>query len=63
MPIDPYAHGKYSQGGFKGKGKGRMTSQKPSGDKKGCAVTAIALIGGVVGLMSGAGWGVAQLFN
>lgn len=64
MPIDPYAHGKYSQGGFNGKGKNRLPKQRPSkANNDGCAVTALALAGGVVGLIGTAGYGIVQIFN
>lgn len=38
-------HGPYSQGGFKGRGRNRMVSQKPSND--GCAFVGLAMLGGL----------------
>jgi hypothetical protein len=58
-------NGPHSLGGFKGKGprKNVMRSQKPSAHKKGCAVTALAMVGGAVAALGGAGYGIVQLFN
>lgn len=52
-------HGPYATGGFKGKGK----AYKGDHAKKGCAVTALALAGGILGSLTAAGYGIVQIFN
>lgn len=38
-------NGPYSLGGFQGKGKGRTSKQRPSGDPKGCCEFGVAVRG------------------
>lgn len=50
----------WDRGGNPQKG-GAGSGKKPAGN--GCAVAALAMVGGVVSALGAAGYGVAQLFN